>query len=203
MLLIPLVLAYIEKSFKGFSENLWEYFQIISSEAMPYIPKNSTKRIFLAIWLLACTVLLAGYGGVIREFFIRTIPDDVIETWDQLYKRKDLQIITFEGSVIYNFAQTEADTDEMARDFQSRMETIYFGVDHSSVLRIFDKVLNDKYVLSMMDYFVDDCFYFMRDRKRKLCSKIYTSKEGKIISPLFLMMSRMMNDELKIRFDNL
>jgi len=127
MFFIPLAHGIINKSFSNFTKDFWEYFYVISSEAMPAIPKTQMKRFILALWLLSCTVFLAGYAGVIREFFIKNIPDDVIKTWDHIYGRKDLKIITYESSVLHNFIESEAETNEMAKDFKSRMEIIEFG----------------------------------------------------------------------------
>jgi hypothetical protein len=124
MLLIPLSFANIEKSFSGYFKNLWNYSYLILSEPIPKLPKTSMKRFILTFWLLACTVLLSGYSGVLRNLFMRPNLDDVIESWEDLYDRKDMKILSIEGSAVYNFVRMKEDRGEMARDFTSRLKKI-------------------------------------------------------------------------------
>jgi hypothetical protein len=78
MILNPLVFALIDKSFSGFFKNLWGYFYLILSEQIPKMPKSLFKRSFISLWLLTCTVWLAGFQGVLRDFFIKAVPNNDI-----------------------------------------------------------------------------------------------------------------------------
>jgi len=69
---------------------------------------------------------------------------------------------------------------------------------------MFDKVLSGKYVLSMMNYVVDECYYFKPlTRSAEECKKIYTSATGIITSPYFVIISQKVNVKAKKRFNNL
>ncbi len=123
---IPICMAIIEKTFSNYLSNFWNYSYFILSETIPRIPTNLRKRYILTYWLLSCTILLAAYGGVIKDIFLKPVPDVVVNSWNDLHQRKDLKIVTIEGSVIDNFVSNKGTDNEMARDFGSRLERIKF-----------------------------------------------------------------------------
>jgi hypothetical protein len=43
-----------------------------------------TQRIIICFWLIFCTIFLSDFSGVSYCFFIKNIPNDVIDSWDEL-----------------------------------------------------------------------------------------------------------------------
>ena len=82
----------------------------------------TTFGIILAVWLLSCTVFLSAFSGVLRGFFIQRTPCKCIDSWEQLYERKDLKIITQDMMYFARFVDKYKHVDEMARDFEQRIE---------------------------------------------------------------------------------
>jgi len=201
MLIIPLSFCMIEKSFSGYFRNMWNYSYLILSENMPKMPKCSMKRFVLTFWLLACTVLLSGYSGVLRDLFIRANPDDVIDSWKDLYDRKDIKIFAIEGPEIYRFVEIEKDTNEMARDFASRLEKAMF-VDEVDWTKICLEKLFSGYAVSCLDTNVEDCHFFamlyFKD-KIHLCKKVHTAKYISTTSSYSIFISRLIiNKDVKV-----
>jgi hypothetical protein len=148
ILSIPFAIALIQKSFSGFFTNLWNYSYLILSEAIPRraITVSTPKQLFLTLLLLSGTVLLAAYSGVLIGFFIRSTPDDLIDSWDDLYQRNELKIVTHEYSFIHNFVQKHSNDNPMAQNFLSRMEVLPY--DYSFIDTAVNMLFSEKYVAS-------------------------------------------------------
>jgi len=127
---------------------------------------------------------------------MRPNPDEVIDSWEDLYNRKDMKIFAIEGSAIYKFIQINKDKNEMARDFASRLETFqildlielkYPGV-------IYEKLFHG-YAVPFIDYAIVDC-KFLGAREFKdivnLCKKIHVSKQSSAASAYSIGISRSM-----------
>ena len=99
LILLSLLMAFIqEKSnnnsyFKQVLGQMWNLSTVLLSEPFPKIPKTFSMRALIGSWLLLAVVFLGIIGGIFRENMIRNIPDLVINTWNDLYERKDMQII--------------------------------------------------------------------------------------------------------------
>jgi hypothetical protein len=187
MLLIPLSFSVIEKSFTGYFKNLWNYSYLILSEPIPKMPKSSMKRFVLTFWLLACTVLLSAYAGTLRNLFMRGNPDDVIDSWKDLYDRKHIKIFAAEGSAIYNFVQTNKETDEMARDFASRLEKFQMeNLLYENFMMTVFKKLHSGYALSCPKFLIEDCNHYTAKLLKgqvNLCNKIHFLKYSSFSTP--------------------
>jgi len=205
MLIIPLSFCVIEKSFSGYFKNLWNYSYLILSEAIPKMPKCSMKRFVLIFWLLACTVLLSGYSGVLRSLFLRPNPDDVINSMEDLYDRKDMKILALEGFDIHQFVETQKDKNEMARDFASRLELITFEEYHYPLQKAYEKLFSG-YVLSYPKYLMEDCYFFLlrpTEVKSELCKKVHISEYGSNPSPYYVIISKTMMNKSAQAFNNM
>jgi len=196
ILIIPLSFCVIEKSFSGYFKNMWNYSYLILSETIPKMPKCSMKRFVLTFWLLGCTVLLSGYSGVLRSLFLRPNPDDVIDSWKDLYDRKDMKILAMEGMALYHFAETQKDKNEMAREFASRLEPLKFGMYKELSLVAFKKLFSG-YAVSYPKYLIEDCHHFsirfFKD-KSDLCKKVHISKYNSNPSPYSILISKKMTN---------
>jgi len=193
MLLIPLSFCVIEKTFSGYFRNLWNYSYLILSEAIPKMPKSSMKRFVLTFWLLACTVLLSAYSGVIRDQFIRANPDVVIDSWEDLYDQKDMKIVTIEGSDIHHFVLDNQNNNEMARDFASRLEIIkYESLDFYEHTSLFCEKLYNGYAVSYLKNLLVSCRNFGEKDNitNSLWEKVHFSSS--VTSPYFLLVSKLM-----------
>ena len=71
------------------------------------------------LWLMACTVLLAAFSGKLRDQQLKPKPIYWIETWDDLYEWKDIQIQTYDLTEVSNFVKNFPN-DTMAQDFGMR-----------------------------------------------------------------------------------
>ena len=173
--------------------NLWNYTYFILSEPIPRIPKSRIKRSILSLWFLSCTVLLAAHSSVLRNIFIRSNPYIVIDSWEDLFERKDLKILVFESSFLKIYAEN-IDT-EMARNFKARMDSIDYihkTLDQDNV----DKIINGTAVASLPKQFAEDCSYFQMKTNKELCKELYLSRYGGYNSFNFIPVSKNMDKNI-------
>ena len=99
LILLSLLMAFIQKKsnnnsyFKQVLGQMWNLSTVLLSEPFPKIPKTFSMRALIGSWLLLAVVFLGIIGGIFLENMMRNIPDLVINTWNDLYERKDMQII--------------------------------------------------------------------------------------------------------------
>ena len=56
---------------------------------------------------------------------MKPIPKEVVNSWDDLYNRKDLKIAVFQWSSLYQYIDYYKDTDQRAREFSTRFQDLY------------------------------------------------------------------------------
>ena len=76
-------------------------------------------------WLMLSTVMLSAFSSVLLPFFMKPIPKEVVNSWEDLYHRKDLKTAVFRWSSLYQYIEYYKDTEEMAREFSTRFEDLY------------------------------------------------------------------------------
>jgi len=193
---IPLALALVKKKFSDYFTDLWNYSYLILTEVIPRIPKPSMQRFVITFWLLGCVVLLAGFGGVLRDYFIKKTPDVVIDSWEDLHNRKELTIVVTEGSVIHDFAQKEFKNNEMAKDFKSRMRTHYV-INYNNTENLIQNLKQADVAFSVPYQLLDDCAYFARRYNIPFeCKNLHISKYGGITAPYFIPISKNANPRI-------
>ena len=75
------------------------------------------------VWLMACLLLLSAFSGQLREEILRPRSIRWIDTWDDLYEWKHLNIVTYQHSVLKMFADVSPN-DTYSQDFNKRFEII-------------------------------------------------------------------------------
>jgi len=213
LLLLGVVLSISKKSFQHFILHVWQYSAVLLSEPFPNSAyKKSLKyfktRILLAVWLLACTVFLSAFSGVLRGFFIQKMPCKCIDTWDQLYERKDLKIITVDMMYFARYVDNYKHVDDMARDFYKRTEIrlqIFNDLDYLDYVQgVFQKKLKSgKYVIVLTDIVLYTWIFDYDKQPSKSYIKIlknddlYVSKDCDAVMPYTLVLSERIKSQLE------
>ena len=100
-----LIVTLKEKiSLSQLSDNCWKFFSSIFGHKNMDLEKSFVKIVLSILWLFCMTIMLSGFSGVLLRFFMEPLPSVVIDSWDDLYERKEVKILTFELS----FMQTNA-----------------------------------------------------------------------------------------------
>ena len=125
ILVISVVSALSRRSLKTFIKTFWIYLsQILSDFSLPHKNKTLMDTILSGIWLLSCTVLLAAFSGHLRNRQLTPKPVVWIDSWQDLYERKDITIETSEIMSIVFYMDNFNDTEDMASDFRQRTKII-------------------------------------------------------------------------------
>jgi hypothetical protein len=177
-------------SLKLFLLNLWKFSFVILSEPIPYIfmPKHTAKRLIVISWLLACTVLLSAFAGVLRRFFIQSVSYDIIDSWDKLYINKDINIYALQVSTINQLIESNQNIDEMAKDFSKRLTLISWDnkINESNMYNYYRNISMGKYV------FTDTIFQLLTVNKLAKSfgfNNLHISEYGSVIYPYFLLIN--------------
>jgi hypothetical protein len=113
-------MSLTQRSFKKISSNFWYFSSILLSEIFPkrMITKNLAQRIIICFWLVFCTIILSAISGVSYGFFVKNIPNDFIDSWDELYSRKEFRITISDYSLSSEFSEK----DNILHDFKGRID---------------------------------------------------------------------------------
>ena len=76
-------------------------------------------------WLMLSTIMLSAFSSVLLPFFMKPMPKEVVNSWEDLYNRKDLKIAVFRWTSLYQYIEYYQDTEEMAREFSTRFYDLY------------------------------------------------------------------------------
>jgi len=186
IVLFPLLFALRDRSWSEYLNYFQYLIRLVPSETIRESPKDSFKRILLSFWLLSCTIFLSSYAGVLRGFFVRSLPNELIDSWEQLFDRKELRIATkMEISFISHFAQTHINDSQMAQDFSSRIEGVLIN-DEDILAEYYDKTSNYQYVLSAQNFELEEFLITIGETYKRDYKKVYISKYGGAISPYFI-----------------
>ena len=81
--------------------------------------KATSNRIMMIVWLYACLMIGINFSNNVLEQKVMTLPDKVIDSWQDLFENKHVEIAVIEQDTLVKFA-TDSE-NEMARDFKSRL----------------------------------------------------------------------------------
>ncbi len=113
--------------------------------------KTRYKKLLLTVWLLTCVVLLSSFSGEILTFFMKNVTVDAIDSFEQLYGRKDVKIITPSKLYFNKFVQQYKNTNYLAKDFIKRLLALEIlpleNPNHSKTIEMVKKLKSGKYVL--------------------------------------------------------
>ena len=90
--------------------------------------------------------MLCAFSGVLLAFFMEPIPEIVIDSWEDLFKRKEVKITGFHLSFFQRYIEDFPDEEEMARDFSDR----FYPFQDMEDQRVADKYSqNDPFVINI------------------------------------------------------
>jgi hypothetical protein len=209
--LISLFVTIQQNSIKNYFLYFWQYSALLLSEPITtFVYKRDlhfrSNKIILSFWLLSCTVLLSAFAGVIRVFFIKSIPNNNIDSWEQLYDRKEMRIITLDISFFNNYIQEFKNLDIVAQEFYNRMEEpvsiidssvnkLMFNIQFIDIfIRELEKILTGKYVIVLESYFfeqmINENLGNGDEREKRIINdikKLHISENGGGVMPYFIM----------------
>ena len=91
---------------------------------------------------MLCTVLLAAFSGLLRDQLLRPDPIYWIDSLQDLYEWKELEIQSFGGTYIDTFAK-DPKGGPMATNFKSRLQTLYYYGFYENDID-FDGIINGR-----------------------------------------------------------
>jgi hypothetical protein len=204
LLLVSLIMASIRKSSKGFLSNFFQLLSFLLSDVIPkrVLPKELSGKIIFNFWFITSTLLLINFSAYIHGFFVKNIPNDAIDSWDDLYLKKEFRILTTEFSFLNSFIESNDNSDDdMARDFKSRIERIYeMKSNQTEILNILENITKSNRVLFGQKFHLEA---FKSEYSRIWNESLYISKYGGGISPYFLGLSREIDKQLESHINKL
>ena len=85
-----------------FIKNIWNYFIVLLSENNSIIRRKGVERLLSGVWVIASTILMAAFAGLLTEQMMKPQPIRWIDSLDDLYSDewKDLYITTTDATEI-------------------------------------------------------------------------------------------------------
>ena len=138
IIVISFVTSLYKQSLKSFFTTFWSYLSIIISDFHSNEKKVIFNKILSGVWLMVCLIFLSAFSGQLREQILRPRTIHWIDSWDDLYEWKDLNIQTFKTSLIKTFSDNNPN-DTYSQEFNKRFEKIDDSVEgtwHFDVARV-------------------------------------------------------------------
>ncbi len=199
LIVISILMSLTQRSFKTILSNFWYFSSIILSELFPkrMITKNLTQRIIICFWLIFCTIFLSAFSGVLYGFFVKNIPNDVIDSWDELYSRKEFGIIISDYSLSSDFPEE----DNILHDFKARIDDkISLNYSINNLTTLFENITKTNRVFigqknSLRSYVARFGQYFK--------DSLHISEYGGGISPYSLIINPLFESQLEIEINKM
>jgi hypothetical protein len=194
--LISLLLSIKKLSISNFLLIYYQYSSVLQSEpffrsAYNKSLKSITNKLILIVWLLMCTVLLSAFASVQRTFFIKCLPYDNIDSWEDLYDKSHYKILTIDFTLFSHYSLNLIDQNKMTSNFNHRIEKscslLEVLTNRSKMnLEIFEKLETGEYVFIHDIYSIDNLF-MENDYFRNAIHNYHVSKTGGGNIPYFII----------------
>ena len=183
----------------------WSYFVILFSKVIPkYCINGSLGQTFLLSgWLMAALILSINFSVQFFDKIISVIPYEKIDSWEDLYKRPNVQIIAFTDCPLRQFALSNESS--MAINFRNRLsENIDLGeLESGNPRSIYDRLKTGRSALIRKKV----ALHYQVNRFSKLYSdphfkyQIHVSKDGGGYMPFYIPVKLDINKYLLKRLD--
>ena len=208
IIIMSSVVAIHRKSLKAFFSTLWSYASVILSDYYALKVESTIDRLLTGAWLMACTVLLAGFSGLFRDQLMKAKPILWIDSWEDLFEWKDVEIQTFDTEGLAVFVNKSSDT-EMAKNFKSRIKDGEFLVREEYVgnkscedVLDFEGVKNGRTAIAGQLHYLDVYKQnLVNDYNLTEDIDFHISQNGISESYMFLTSRNRMNQILASKFD--
>jgi hypothetical protein len=204
LLLVSLIMASIRKSSKEFLSNFFLFLSFLLSDVIPkrVLPKELSGKIIFNFWFISSTLLLINFSAYIHGFFVKNIPNDAIDSWDELYINKEYRILTTKYSFLNNFVESNENSgNDMARDFKTRIERIYESKSNQiEILNILENITTNSRVFVGQKFQLEA---INSEYSRIRNKSVHVSENGGGIAPYFLPLSIEINKELENHLNKL
>ena len=140
---------------------------VLLSKSNTISAKRISERLLSGLWLMSCTVLLAAFAGLVRNLLLRPDPIYWIDSLQDLYEWKDLQIQTFRATYLHSYTEHSVD-DPMADNFGHRLEVLNYyptvdsgekdinDIDYSGIVEGRTAVVSTVQTLTLIKYRLKD-----------------------------------------------
>ena len=198
LVFVSFVISLYKKSLKSFFTTLWSYTSLILTDYYTKGLNTSIGRLLSGIWLMACTVLLAAFSGILRDQQMKPQPVFWIDSIEDLWQWKDLK---FQTNLATDFAQKMINADpsnekdsRMAYEMLGRMDLTTLDNttrNKESYVKVFDAkgVLEGKVAIVYSYYYLHVLKNILFDETIEEDIDFHLSRKGDY-EPLFTLINR-------------
>ena len=183
---VALVMSRTRLTLQNLLCNIWNIFTIFLSKTISKDLDMSVKqsKIIIGAWLIVEFYLTILCASFLLDHMNKPIPNRVIDSWDDLYQRKEVKILASKTNALVKF--TELENTPMAMDFHQRLETL--EPDTSEYFRrdMFQKVCSGKYAYATNRLVLIGNMFMLLNSSEEYLSKFHISREGGGELPYFL-----------------
>jgi len=123
IIVISSIISFNEENMSKLSENIFNVFIILISKSIPNSMKmnNKLNKLLIGFWLLLVMFLSIMFSSFLLDYMIKPIPNEVIDSWDDLYMRSEVTILAPMNNAIVKYSELE--NTSMAKSFRSRIDS--------------------------------------------------------------------------------
>ena len=88
--------------YKNILNNLLNMFNLMVSKSIPNSVQlfNAFQNILIGSWIMLITVLSIIFCTYLLDYMIKPIPNVIIDSWDDLFSRNDINIMADEYNLV-------------------------------------------------------------------------------------------------------
>ena len=147
IIVISSIISFNEENISKLPENIFNVFIIFISKSIPNSIKMNIKfnKLLIGFWLLLVMFLSIMFSSFLLDYMIKPIPNEVIDSWDDLYMRSEVKILAPMNNAIVKYSELE--NTLMAKSFRSRIESFIASDDNEWRNEMFKKLDSGHYAL--------------------------------------------------------
>ena len=109
--------------FKSIGGYIWNYSIVLISKSMNEFVVNSVPKLLIILWLMSALFISIQFTAYFLDFMIRTIPEIIVWTIEDLAERPDMRIVCRDDYALVAFAESEESV--LANNIEEQLDTYY------------------------------------------------------------------------------
>ena len=202
-LFVSLFLTINQNNYRNLLNNIWNIFILMFSKSIQKSLNFNQKfnKLVITLWLIVVLVLSIHFCNFLLDYLIQTIPDLKIDSWDDLYHRKNITILLSPASSVLSFVK-ESDSP-MAVNFRSRIELLETEVSDEFKNSLHDKMISGNYAYVNMKWNLIDQMNTISNKSQDFLDRFHISNGNGGYLSCFIPVNSELDKNISMAFGNM